>query len=184
MKIAITGTQSTGKTTLLNALKEHDLFKDFKFIDEVTRSVKSEGFKINEQGDDATQIAIIKKHLDNLKLAGANAIYDRCFLDSLVYTYYLYQKGKVRIETLDSAYIAFENYIDQYDLIILLEPEFDVVADNVRSVSVEFRDEIAKIFKYFIIKYNLCILRLSGSTVERVRQFEEIYDLKIKSLSY
>ena len=38
MIVSFTGAQSTGKTTLLNILKEKN--KDIKFVDEVTRRIK------------------------------------------------------------------------------------------------------------------------------------------------
>ena len=67
MKISFTGAQSTGKTTLLNAMKSMSIFRDFVFRDEITRSIQKQGLKINEQGDDATQNKIIDSHLLNLK---------------------------------------------------------------------------------------------------------------------
>ena len=41
MRIGITGAQSVGKTTLLNALRSEKLFDDYTICDEVTRRVKS-----------------------------------------------------------------------------------------------------------------------------------------------
>ena len=46
MRIAITGAQSTGKSTLLRYLKNDDDLKGFEFIDELTRKIAAKG--INE----------------------------------------------------------------------------------------------------------------------------------------
>ena len=48
MRIGITGAQSVGKTTLLNALRSEKLFDDYTICDEVTRRVKSYGLPIIE----------------------------------------------------------------------------------------------------------------------------------------
>jgi hypothetical protein len=44
----ISGAQSVGKTTLLNALRSEPTFKDYSICDEVTRRVKSYGLLIND----------------------------------------------------------------------------------------------------------------------------------------
>ena len=52
MRIGLSGTQSTGKTTLLNVLRSERIFKDYQVNDEVTRWVKSLNIEINEAGSD------------------------------------------------------------------------------------------------------------------------------------
>ena len=46
MRIGLSGTQSTGKTTLLNVLRSERIFKDYQVNDEVTRWVKSLNIEI------------------------------------------------------------------------------------------------------------------------------------------
>ena len=58
MIVSFTGAQSTGKTTLLN--KVRDLNPNLNFVDEVTRRIKREyNLPINEGGGDVTQSMII-----------------------------------------------------------------------------------------------------------------------------
>ena len=66
MKIALSGLHSQGKTTLLNELNKVDLFKHFTKIPSPTRILQSEGFKINENGDETTQACIMMQHLKNV----------------------------------------------------------------------------------------------------------------------
>ena len=80
MKIGITGAQSVGKTTLLNALRSEKLFKDYVICDEVTRRVKSYGLPINEEGTDITQRLIMNEHIVNVFMYG-NMLTDRTALD-------------------------------------------------------------------------------------------------------
>jgi nicotinamide riboside kinase len=173
MRVAISGAQSTGKTTLLNALREHASFKKCKFYDEITRQIKERGFKINEQGTDATQLEIMREHKRrvNAKDSGL-VIFDRCSLDGLVYTQYLFNEGQVTEETLAEAVKVFEETITQWDAIFYIKPEFDIADDGVRSVDVEFRNSIATLFDFFIEKYKLQVIMLTGSVEDRVRQFE------------
>ena len=74
MKIGFTGPQCSGKSTLLEKCKEYYGDK-FEYVDEVTRPLAREGFKINEGGNDATQKAIIDAHVSNIQKE--NVIMDR-----------------------------------------------------------------------------------------------------------
>src|SRR6056300_857795 len=79
MRIAFTGAQSTGKTTLLNALKADEAFRyKYEFIDEITRRMQKKGLKINEAGGNTTQLLIMNEHIKNLLYE--NVIMDRCML--------------------------------------------------------------------------------------------------------
>lgn len=173
VRVAISGAQSTGKTTLLNALRESADFKDGKFYDEITRQIKERGFKINEQGTDATQLEIMREHKRRVQADDSGlVIFDRCSLDGLVYTQYLYNKGQVSKETLDEATRVFEETISSWDAIFFLRPEFEIVDDGVRSVNVEFHRNIVFLFDHFIEKYKLQVIQLTGSVEDRVQQFK------------
>ena len=176
VRVAFSGAQSTGKTTLLNALRSSADFKDSKFWDEITRQIKEQGFEINEQGTDATQLKIMQELKRRVQADDADnsglVIFDRCSLDGLVYTQYLYNKGQVSKETLDEATRVFEETISSWDAIFFLRPEFEIVDDGVRSVNVEFHRNIVFLFDHFIEKYNLQVIQLTGSVEDRVQQFK------------
>ena len=173
VRVAFSGAQSTGKTTLLNALRESADFKDCKFWDEITRQIKEQGFEINEQGTDATQIKIMQEHKRRVSVKDSGlVIFDRCSLDGLVYTQYLYNRGQLTKETLDEATKVFEETISSWDAIFFLRPEFEIVDDGVRSVNVEFHRNIVFLFDHFIEKYNLQVIQLTGSVEDRVNQFK------------
>lgn len=171
MLIAFTGTQSTGKTTLLNKLREDKDFEGFTFIDEITRNVGKAGMKINENGTDATQIAIMNAHVANSYKD--NAIMDRCALDGVVYTEWLYNEGKVTENTYKYAENIYRSLINKYDYIFYLEPEFALVDDGVRSANIEFRDMILELFRKRIAKDRVKVIQLTGSVEERVSQLKK-----------
>jgi GTPase SAR1 family protein len=147
MKIGITGAQSVGKTTLLNALRSEKLFKDYVICDEVTRRVKSYGLPINEEGTDITQRLIMNEHIVNVFMYG-NMLTDRTALDGLVYSAYLYNKNQISANTLKYVREVFNKVWHSYDYVFYIEPEFEIVDDGVRSINKQFRDEIAELFEY------------------------------------
>lgn len=167
MKIGITGAQSVGKTTLLNALRSERLFADYIICDEVTRKVRSYGLPINEDGNDTTQHLIMNEHIVNVFMHD-KMITDRTVLDGLVYTNYLYKHAKVNQLTLNYATEVFYKVWEQYDHVFYIEPEFDIVDDGVRSVDKRFRDEIAELFELTIEKKKLSMHQVRGSVRDRV----------------
>jgi nicotinamide riboside kinase len=169
MKIGITGAQSVGKTTLLNALRSEKRFKNYIVCDEVTREIKDMGFDINEAGSDLTQILIMQKHIANVFMY-EDMLTDRTALDGLVYTAYLHNHSKVSRKTLTKVKAIYDKLISSYDYIFYIRPEFDIVDDGVRSVSLDFRDEISDLFEGFITELPREHVTVSGSVRERVDQ--------------
>ena len=167
MKIAISGAQSVGKTTLLNALRSEDYFKDYKFCLEVTRRVQSYGLLINENGNDTTQQLILQEHIVNWFMHD-NSVFDRCILDGLVYTHYLAENKKISQKTYDLAEQTFDRLIGKYDLIFYIPPEFPIEDDGIRSINTFFRDRIVTLFDMYIKDKQINTVHLTGSVRERV----------------
>jgi len=167
MRIGITGAQSVGKTTLLNALRSEKGLLGFTICDEVTRRVKGYGLPINEDGTDVTQQLIMQEHIVNVFMY-ENMITDRTALDGLVYTSYLHRTGKVSIETLIKVRNIFKQVWPKYEYVFYIEPEFGIADDGIRSVDVKFRNEIAELFETVIEKEKLSVRRVSGSVRTRV----------------
>ncbi len=175
MRIAITGAQSVGKTTLLNALRSEVLFKDYAICDEATRRVKSYGLPINEDGNDITQRLIMNEHIVNAFLY-PDSLADRIALDGLVYTTYLYKHAKVNQLTLQYANQVFDKLWPLYNFVFYIEPEFDVIDDGTRSIDVNFRDEIVDIFNTTIDKKKLSLFPVKGSVRNRVSTIMDILE--------
>jgi len=172
MRIAISGAQSVGKTTLINALRSEKKLKDFTFCTEVTRRVSSYGLPINEEGTDITQRLIMQEHIVNYFM-NDNMICDRCALDGIIYTEHLWSNQKVKWDTFVYASHIYEKLIYSYDLIFYIAPEFEIADDGVRSVDKDFRDKIVNSFDLYIEKlkeHNIEVINISGSVRERVEQ--------------
>ena len=173
MKIAFSGAHSSGKTTLVEALRKDERFKDFQFLTNITRDIEAKGLNINEAGDDATQEAIMKEHLRRSMLPG-DAIYDRSSLDGVVYTDYLYNRGKVILKTLKAAGEIFQQTIGIYDHIFYTAADIPLVDDKVRSINDNFRNDVIKIFDFYIAKFNLPVTILQGTVEERLKTIEGV----------
>ena len=170
MKIAITGAQSTGKSTLLNYLKKDEDLKGFEFIDELTRQIAAKGVNINEDGGNFTQIFTVTIHAENI--IKKHFISDRCALDALVYTRWLYDNEKVDKWMLEYAEGVAKEVLPRYDYIYYLSPEFPIEDDGVRSANITFRDEILSLFEHYINVLNLNVITLTGSVAARAKQFK------------
>ena len=172
MKLAFTGAQSTGKTTLLKELKrDSKLSLEYDFRDEITRRMQKKGLSINESGNDITQLLIMNSHIKNTLID--NVIMDRCALDGLVYTDWMYRKGKIQQWVIEYADNVFKMLIDRYDYIFYLVPEFDIEDDGVRSTDIDFRNEIVILFEQYIKACNIPVIKLTGTVEQRLNKIKE-----------
>lgn len=185
MIVSFTGAQSTGKTTLLNNVR--DLNPTLNFVDEVTRRIKREyDLPINEGGGDITQSMIMTDHIANLyrRYDGFDVVLDRCAMDGVVYTHWLYNHGKVSKSTLMWAKKVYEELVSKYDVIFYTSPwGVPLVDDGERSSDIEFREEILKLFDDYI--YALIvdgragnIFTVEGTVEERMIFIKKVLDKK------
>jgi len=178
MRVSFTGAQSTGKTTLLNKCKE--VYKDYKFVDEVTRYVRrTYDVKINEIGGSETQLYILAEHIKNHLKVDENLMLDRCILDGYVYTKYQVNKSKVSHSVLEAFNGVFNVLFDKLDYVFYTDPsDVKLVDDGERSVDFKFRDDIIDMFED-IITYKMSsknkekIIRLKGSVDQRMKTIDK-----------
>ena len=191
MIISFTGAQSTGKTTLLNLIRDKNY--EFNYVDEVTRRIKREyNLPINEDGGDITQTMIMSDHIANIyKKYDNDVVLDRCALDGVVYTQWLHNKGKVSKEVLLWAKKIYNTLIDKYDVIFITSPnDVPLVDDGERSIDKDFRDEIIDIFNMYIDDMKIYsrevnLFVVEGSIEERMKYIKNVLevrglDIKIK----
>lgn len=168
MRIALTGTHSIGKTTLLNKLL-------YKFpltpISEITREANREhGFKLNIAHNNEFKSDILQKYLINKHISlldeGKNFeteifIEDRCIIDALAYTFLFYKKNQISRSTLDYCAKGYD-YINKYDLIIYLPLNSDihkVVQDGYRDTNKQYQIDIDKYIKEMVSHYPMRVYK-------------------------
>ena len=168
-RVALVGASSTGKTTVYELLKNK--LPKWDFVNESTRSVAKYGFPINEQGTDATQLAIGNFHLEAL-LRPYNLILDRCFMDLVVYS------KEMDIDKGTYKYIEdiWNRVKGEYSHYIYFPIEFPSVNDGVRSVSEEWREAVDKEFQARLQEVRQPYLSVTGSPMERIEQILKFID--------
>ena len=179
MRIAITGAQSTGKSTLLRYLKQDEDLKGFEFIDELTRKIAAKGININEEGSNMSQIFTVTIHAENI--VKDHFISDRCALDGLVYTKWLFDQGKVDKWILDYAMGVAKEVIPRYDYIFYLPAEIPIEDDGVRSANIKFRDEIVALFEIYAKELDVKLIELTGAVKDRAKIFKRVLEPKLYS---
>jgi len=171
VRVAISGAQSVGKSTLIEYLAPYLKLYNITKVTEITREV-SKTHKINEQGNDETQLQIIKSHHNTF--LNKSFVCDRCILDGYVYTKYLYEQNKISTVVMSQAFSSLMELINLYDYIFYIKPEFELIEDGVRSNNIEFRNRIVEIFDNTINLYNIPIIMLTGNTKEKADQIINI----------
>lgn len=177
-RIAISGSQCTGKTTLVNYLKTLPEFAEYDFYVSMTRGLGDAGIPINLDGTDETQLLILAKHIERILTPRSNGVVlDRSIIDGFVYTYYLSTIGQVSNIVVDIAYDVLESIIDNYDYIFYLPPEIKLEADGQRSVDKEFHKNIITLFEHQVDlinrNYDNKVIPISGSVERRAQAILE-----------
>lgn len=179
MLIGFTGAQCTGKSTLLNLLKDQLTEREWKFVPEVTRKVMRTGLSINEDGDNLTQLFILSEHLRNHVVSESEQwVLDRCILDGYVFTRWLWQQGSVEKWVLDHANNLLSMLGERLDHILYTEPDdIPIENDGERSVNVDFRNDIINIYEEIMSSTMMTpgrdtwrkkVVRLTGTVEERM----------------
>lgn len=178
MIFSFTGAQSTGKTTLLRQLRLKNGTWPIEFVPEVTRLIKRVyNVPINEDGGDLTQLLIMTEHVRNIykytkdiyQKIDIHMIFDRCALDGIVYSEWLFNSGKISRECYDACKLIYKDLQDKYDIIFYTSPDdVKLVDDGERSVDKEFRDNILELFDLYMHSYKGKIIVLKGSVEERL----------------
>lgn len=118
--------------------------------------VKKQKLKINQKGDLNSQLSILNYHIDEAQKYSKedNIIFDRCVLDPLAYSLWMYEKGigNFKDEDIEGMIKITKESLKLYDIIFFI-PLTDkakiplVKGDNkFRDTDEEFRDEMNNIF--------------------------------------
>lgn len=169
MKVAISGTHSVGKTTLLRKI---DLAGYVK-IPEIPRQVI---LRLGKLPHEMTQkeFYLFQKELCELQVkaekeAGENFISDRAIYDFIPYIQELKDKSLVK-ELTD--YVL--EHATAYDYIFYLPIKFPLKVDNVRKNSDEFQKIIDERLINLYKKLNIPYVVIHGDRDERVK---EVYNI-------
>lgn len=192
VKINFVGAQGTGKTTLLEAARKDEAFKDFQFCTEIVREfVKKKNLSINESGNAKSQKAFFDAY--NRILNKDGYISDRCIIDVHAYTNYLFDykstNDENEIQSLYKEIIREKSILkslnkDSFGIIIYFPIEFELVDDGIRSLNSYFQEYIDQFIVDTLNKYQLPFYTIRGSVEQRLKQLKEIIFSHVQMLQH
>jgi len=197
MRIAFSGAQNTGKSTLVKDFLT--VWPQYKTLNTTYRQIiKDKELTHSSNTTQETQRLIRDWMYGEIKKnkQGDTIIYDRCLLDNLIYTLWSYRynpgsiDGKFVDETIDMVKESMRN-LDMIFYIPADKCNFGVVNDSFRDTNLTYRKEIDQLFKMLIGEYNEnfdadvffpkgdspAIIELSGTREQRLLQISDYIDL-------
>jgi nicotinamide riboside kinase len=166
MKIGLCGTMSVGKTTLVKALSELDLFKKYKIATERSKYLKDLGIPLNTDSTVNGQIIFLAERAS--ELLHKDVITDRTIWDVSAFT--------MLAKSIDSGFKSSlvntaMTLKDQYDVVFYIDPVGTNMEDNgVRETDLEYRANVnQEILRLLTLHSPKKMIVLSGSTADRMK---------------
>jgi predicted ATPase len=189
MKIAVIGTQNTGKSTYVK-----DFLKKWPMYTTPSTSyrdiLKEKNLPHSQNSNEETQKIILNFLIDQATASSKddNVILDRCVLDCLAYSTWLCLNDKVSEKFLDQQRIIIRETLKLYDVILFIPltkaAPIEIENDGFRNIDPIFREEIDNIFKVFQESYHKgdgrvfpkddtpAVIEIFGSPEERIKLTE------------
>lgn len=170
-KICFTGAQGTGKTTILQEMKD----MDYPVITEVVRKLrKSHGISINTNGNNDSQTLIFQTYLKAFQ-ESEGFVSDRGLTDVLAYTMDGVRDGSVGLELMEEQMKTLHDFTQSHPEVayVYFPIEFPVVDDGVRSLDEEYRARISENIRIILETLHIPYLEVHGSPRERLDQIME-----------
>ena len=179
MRVSISGTHSTGKTSLFQACQiacSGRFPGEVEFIREVAREVIAAGLPLNQDATVDSYLHYILYQLKAERLAtGPHVVSDRSLVDLLAY-----------IETnadpsIPSALVDMLREVlwvetRYFDLYCYLPVEFDLELDGIRPGDIEYRAAVDTTLRDILSRYGVTVARVSGNVSKRCEQLLALFE--------
>lgn len=189
LKIALTGSHGTGKSTLLSAIAEKLIEKkiSFEIVREIPRMVcervDDNTFFRQQTNTFAKQTLLLQAHIEAEPAIGSAPdliLCDRALLDHWIYTAHFYSATLEEQNLLDVYVSTMVEHCQKYDLILYLPVEFAPVDDGVREAGLKFQKTIDRGIKSFLKKHGLGFVPITGSVSDRCAAALDLIDKEIR----
>lgn len=180
MKVAIVGTHSVGKTTLINDYIESNNRVKIITIDEVARNVIKDGYPLGKDASIESYLYYInmqlKAEIDTTELEYELLISDRSLLDGLAHP--IVNRNLPRPYITQEFIDLFTNILyfqkSFYDLYIYLPIEFDMAPDILRPDDDVYRCDIDKEIQKILLKTKVPFETIIDNRNERCKQLNTL----------
>lgn len=178
-KVAISGSHSTGKTSLITQLHEHLLNEGIscEVISEVPRGIcerlDDETFFHRGKNSLAKQLYMFIEQvsLESQPRECEIMISDRSLVDYLAYTMQLFGEEVRDNEVYDLLLELLRKHVVSYDAIYYLPIEFPLELDGVREADIEFQKDIDQRLRGLYELLGIEVKELTGTIEERAKTF-------------
>jgi GTPase SAR1 family protein len=191
MKIAVCGTSCVGKSTYIDDFCNN--WKNYKKPEKSYRNlIKEKNLPHSSNGTEESQMAILNSLVDQaIEFSKKeNIIFDRCVLDNMAYTSWLFLKDKVSEKFLNETRILVRETLKLYDIIFFVPLTkvslVKLTESELRENDPVYREEVDNIFKTFVASYHKsegkifpsedcpAVIEIFGSPEERI-QMTKLY---------
>lgn len=168
MKIAITGADKTGVTSIASLIGNGKV----TFITEAATQALIAGFKLDRKVTREAELWMAFKQFETEQSAGEHFIADRCFVDIHAYADYFFHDDLPVMNVIGGmAYKAIESY----DVVIHCPAgEFPIERNGIRPTSKHYQRLIDRRIKGTLALYQKDYYTVRGTLTERIKQVEEI----------
>ena len=171
MKIGLCGTMSVGKTTLVNALKKEQEFKDYTFRTERSQYLNSIGIPLNTDSTLKGQLVFAAER--SAELMQEKIITDRTIIDVMAFCELSKSMSSAEKQHING---VLWHLIKEYDIIFHIDDLSVPMEDNgVRETNKDYRLAIHQKISSILGMHRWMpgkVVTISGTTEERIKQIK------------
>ena len=162
MRIGVSGAHRVGKTTLVENLQE--FLPDYICKAEAYYELEETGFVFSEIPVYEDYLILLEHSIEQITSDENNIIFDRCPVDILAYIQATIESDNFNIQSL---YQRVLDVMNEIDLLIFVPFEKPDLIGCPESDLPELRRRVNEILKEWIRDFNLNVLQVAGSPIER-----------------